>query len=347
MRYFHLMGLKALLVVGFGVGCGSGTSPAIDASPDDAAAADAAPDAGSNFVPMITFLFEERSSPAGFGDNGVFGLAYPFDLGLGTGVGCNREILAQVGDCTSSRPRGILCPAGCPTLDEGCTFDDTCSPACETPCPTCGADESCLNTLGQTNVCIPFSYRSTLGDVTVTGTTSPISLMPPFYNASPAEQLLAAGPITIAGLGADIAGFRQFELMAEPPTAVELVTPLTSLTMASFEADLPLSWTANGDSMEVTVRSRSSALDVLVICETDDDGDLTIPVAMFEQFPPNLTQVDVALRRVREVTTGRLEGFGEFDGHPIPTSADSQMRFRRSISHPVRPLPSRSGSAGM
>lgn len=141
---------------------------------------------------------------------------------------------------------------------------------CEPPC----GDGVCT----APGTCTPYPTPVSAGDITVTGLHDPLVFRPGQFgyapDPAPSGDLFDAGAaIHLAAPGAAVPGFA-----ADLTGVAELVAPFQNLTLVDGQ-DQDVTWTA-GDGriqLQLVVGWHGAPPEAMMICETADDGVLTIP----------------------------------------------------------------------
>jgi hypothetical protein len=160
----------------------------------------------------------------------------------------------------------------------------------------CGACTGLCNAQGD---CVPFPTQLSAGTVTVEGLSEPVAI--PFdlngYDPAttfPADLFDAGDEVTLSAVGDEVAAF---SLSAPAVDGIELdLIPgeefgePDSLRIEDG-ADLVFTWSpiVPGTRMRLEILSDTAAhglpVDVMIECETDDTGSMTVPRAFVEAFP--------------------------------------------------------------
>jgi hypothetical protein len=160
----------------------------------------------------------------------------------------------------------------------GCRILRRENPFCD---PPCAGSETC----NLQSACVPYPRNQTMGDVSVTGTTAPMTMSPDatryYSNTAATEPLFAEG--ALIELRTETADFPAFRLRG---VGVEdLVLASTDILIRPGE-DLVLTYTASGRtdvdmylSMNVDQHGTSPGA---VVCTQDDTGTLTVPASIVD-----------------------------------------------------------------
>jgi hypothetical protein len=234
------------------------------------------PPAGPHAIGSVT-IGEHHSSTGGAATASVSaGFAPDADGPAAPAPECSLEVagcrIALTPDC------GGTCGA-----DELCRFDAQCGSVCERICDAqCGAGEECYFPTPDSPAC---RARQTFdaGAITITGTTTPVTLFPPysFDGVEDGSLFLDGAELTITAAGAIAAGYEAFE---ETMTATSLLRsdpPLDQLGLLDVfgTGDVPVGWIAGEDDIEIGAALIGVAGKVAsVSCDAPDgDGGFAIP----------------------------------------------------------------------
>jgi len=189
-----------------------------------------------------------------------------------------QSCTTQVAGCTlTTTPKcgAMGCGAG-----STCNWDASCQPTCQPVCSMeCGAGMQCYFASPNQPAC-----RTTetfdAGALVFVGTTSPITLFPPYsYQGSAGVAPFAPGAsIQVQGSGATAAGFNAFNATTTGTTLVKTNPPLDQIpkTVVFGLGALPIGWEPGSDTVTITVASAAG----VVSCAADDSsGGFQIPRA--------------------------------------------------------------------
>jgi len=166
--------------------------------------------------------------------------------------------IAQAGDCTVyQRPRPALC-----------------DPPCDGVCTA-------------TAVCTPYRANVDVGTITATGLAQPLRFVLGEFGyeptPAPSSELFADDAmITVAAPGSAMAGF-SVALRGVPA----LTGAPSSLTLVD-DADAEVTWDGAGAGriqLALVVGWHGAPYEAMMLCETADDGALTIPAALGSALP--------------------------------------------------------------
>ena len=312
----------AVVVFGLAVAaCGGAPSGGDDHQADDSSGGD---DTEELAARVTVQLVEQRVAEPEFRNGSATVSVAPFD-GRTFPI-CGEQILFEGGGCRLTRYEMPTCDLSC-GANELCIVDvkndcqATCREVCTLPCAQgtycLPGDESCR----------PIEQFEGAGDVTIAGLTAPLTLPAPDYPFTPLMgAVYAGGEVRATARGATTVGIDAFEVALAPPPAVIATPPLSSLTKDDFTGDLPLSWAAEGDEMELSLFVYSPTSGASGLCHMPDSGSFTIPGGLFDAFPADTNVVRIDLRRIREAST-QTSGFGFYLGLDIPAHADAVLRL--------------------
>jgi hypothetical protein len=221
----------------------------------------------------VITLGESRSSSTG-DSSPIISAAFAPDAKAKTA--CTRKVgeceMAEVPKCRTGTAEG--CRSG-----EVCSFDNDCQATCIKACTkTCQAGEVC--TLVSTSASEDGSgmtckkkERFDAGAIAFSGTTTPITLFPPYAitpdgNGAP---FMARSEIHVQATGASAAGFEKFDEKFTSTTFLETNPPLSELSKADIfgNGDLVIGWVPGEDHVIITATGPFGAAK----CEAKDaDG---------------------------------------------------------------------------
>ncbi len=218
---------------------------------------------------------------------------------------CELTLLPACGDCGP---------------DQACVFDERCEPQCVDLCTmSCGVDEECYFAESGSPTC---RTRETFdaGGLTFSGTTTPLTVFPPYqFSGMQSGSLFASGAtLGVTAEGATAAGFGPFEESFRATSLMQSSPSLSSLTreVVFGTGDLSFGWASRDDEVSVLLSlvTRDAAVATLTCRGTDAEGSLTVPRSALTEAVDGaeLSSVFVALTRTRQEvrrglsTTGRL-----------------------------------------
>jgi hypothetical protein len=262
-------------------------------------------------------------------------------------------------------PDAALAPAACTTQVAGCTvaaepqcgamvcgsgatcaWDAACQPTCQPLCTlTCGTGQECyFASPGQPACRTTESFDA--GALVFVGTTSPITLFPPYQYPSTASvpPFSPAAQIQVQASGATGAGFDAFTSTTTATAFVKTSPPLDTIPAAMVFGlgALPIGWVPGSDTVTITLMGSAGTI---VTCPADDStGQFQVPRAAIQaaQGTSGGSSLTVAVTRERddwnqnasthgtlttatvqpvgwvELSTSSTEGY-VFDGCPDPT----------------------------
>jgi hypothetical protein len=135
--------------------------------------------------------------------------------------------------------------------------------------------------------CEPFPVPASAGTISVSGLATPVSFEASEFGyvgpTEPIDDLFAAGAsVTVSAEGDEVAAFTA-ELRGPAP----LAAPFQNLTLVDGE-DATVTWTAANDAriqLALLVGWHGAPWEALLLCETADDGSLTIPGGLIAELP--------------------------------------------------------------
>jgi hypothetical protein len=216
-----------------------------------------APSGGGSSVPVVSASFMPDST------------ALPKTCGTQVS-GCTFVAAPQCGTT------GSACGVG-----ETCTWDSSCKPTCKAECTLqCAAGQECYFPSPNQPACRT-AETFDAGAVAFAGTTTPITLFPPYQYASTSggSPFLAGAPIEVQASGAAGAGFDKFDEKFTATTFLQTNPPIDTIPAATVfgTGPIPLSWTPGSDTIVVTV---SGAGGVGTCTATDTAGTYQVPRAV-------------------------------------------------------------------
>ncbi len=185
--------------------------------------------------------------------------------------------------------------------------------ACGQGCdPDCPPDEYCTSG----GECVPTPSFAESGTITIDGLTQPVSLEPSAWGYPPpwdlpADLFAAGDPVTLGSAGGATPALSAAVAGAEP-----LVAALPCDDPPPTDQDLVITWTP-GTSPSARIRWEMTQ-DVHLFqgprirCETDDDGELTVPAAMIAAYMNGMKHFLTLTRvegEVAEVGGGNVVAF--------------------------------------
>jgi hypothetical protein len=201
---------------------------------------------------------------------------------------------------------------------ELCAFDAHCSPTCQRV-PSCSADcaedEVCrLDKAGKAKCAKIETFDA--GRLSFSGTTTPITLAPPYepqYDGDGAPFAAGAG-IKVQAKGASDAGFAPFEETFTATSFIKTTTSLNKLSRADVFGTGPLAmaWIPGNDEIVVSVASDGGS----VTCKAKDaDGSFNLPrsaiLAAMGDTSSGTPDLTISVGRQRRVTKKGLTTQGK------------------------------------
>jgi hypothetical protein len=216
------------------------------------------------------------------------------------------------------------CGGTCGT-DEHCTFSAACDSVCERTCDAvCGAGEECYFPTPDSPAC---RARQTFdaGAITITGTTTPVTLFPPysFDGVDDGSLFLDGAELTVTAAGAIGAGYEPF---AETFTATRVLRsdpPLDQLGILDVfgTGDVPVGWDAGEDDVEISAALIGVDGSVAsVTCDAPDgDGAFAIPREAIDTAlgGAGLDRMSITITRSRTKARYDVATVGELPGTEI------------------------------
>jgi hypothetical protein len=144
------------------------------------------------------------------------------------------------------------------------------------------------------NRCVPFPEPADHGEITVSGLLAPVRFMslPYGYIAEPEEvpeELFADDAVVkVTAAGGDRPGFT-LEAEGVPALEAEIdVEGREDLLRIEDGVDEVIQWRAERTGriqVALVIGHHGSPYEAMLVCETDDDGELVIPGSLIAQFP--------------------------------------------------------------
>jgi hypothetical protein len=173
--------------------------------------------------------------------------------------------------------------SGC-DYDEACVYDDDCNAVCKrsvTCEDECDEDEVCQPRSGTSRFgrCVK-AETFDAGPLAFSGTTTPITLFPPYSYESSGQgaPFLAGAEIKVQAQGAAEAGFEKFEESFTATTFLQTSPQLAKIPREKVfgTGTLPISWVPGDDTIVVTLIGQGGS----VTCKAQDAaGRLDVPRA--------------------------------------------------------------------
>ncbi|HEY1697220.1 MAG TPA: hypothetical protein VGG39_33900 [Polyangiaceae bacterium] len=259
------------------------------------------------------------SSSSGGGDSGpphAVGTILLAETHAPTGGSSTPELLAsflpdstaiastcatQVGGCTF-----VTTPAcgasGCGAGEE-CTWDASCNPTCKAACTLpCQSGQECYFAAPSSPACRTIETFDA-GALAFAGTTSPITLFPPYqYEAAAGgAPFLPGGSIEVKASGATGAGFNQFDEKFTATSLLQTTPPLDSIAATTVfgTGPIPVGWAPGSDTITVTV---TGVAGTATCTATDSTGSFQIPrsVVSAAMGAGGTSQLQIGVTRERD-----------------------------------------------
>lgn len=208
------------------------------------------------------------------------------------------------------------CAAGC---GEGqfCGFDDACASVCVDICDAeCGNDEVCYFAAPGQAACRE-SEDFDAGVLTFSGTTTPITLLPPYVltDLDTGSPFSPGAMIGVEASGAATAGLAPFDVSFAATNIIQTDIDAITVTEAYGDGDMPVSWSAGSDDVLVTVTVAGALGGVgTVMCAANDaSGNFEVPRAAMDAALEEqaLASVSVRVQRTRTDLVMGLSTVGE------------------------------------
>ncbi len=163
---------------------------------------------------------------------------------------------------------------------------------CDPPCNlgACVADDECE----------AFPNSVSAGDVTVSGLVEPLRFVAGEFGYVPdleiaGDDLFADGSaITASASGGEVPGFT-LEATGVPSLEADLDLESGSVLRIEDGVDEIIRWTAEESGriqLGLVIGHHGSAYEALLVCETEDDGELVVPGDLISQFPRQMSDLE-------------------------------------------------------
>ena len=187
----------------------------------------------------------------------------------------------QVAGCTLTKtPQcgAMGCGAGAT-----CGWDASCQPTCQPACTlACGAGQQCyFASPGQPACRTTESFDA--GALVFVGTTSPITLFPPYTYAGTVgiAPFTPAAQIQVQASGASGAGFDAFTASTDATSLIKTTPPINQIPTSTVFGlgDLPIGWIPGSDTVTISVAGTGG----VVTCSAQDSmGSFQVPRAAIQ-----------------------------------------------------------------
>jgi hypothetical protein len=163
---------------------------------------------------------------------------------------------------------------------EACVFDESCNAVCKafTVCTkNCSTDEICITSGESAGTCVK-TESFDAGPLAFAGTTTPITLFPPYaYKSSGSGAVFLSGSeIRVQAQGTTEAGFEKFDESFTATTFLQTKPALNKIPLPTVfgTSSLPVSWVPGTDLIVLTVSGNGGS----VVCKAPDaSGTFEIP----------------------------------------------------------------------
>jgi hypothetical protein len=197
---------------------------------------------------------------------------------------------------------------------EACTLDPkTCTPVCQKACTkACGTNQECYFATPTDPECRNVETFDS-GALAFSGTTTPITLYPPYSFASSTDNgapFLAGASIEVQASGAATVGFDKFDEKFQATTFLQTSPALSSLTLAQVwgTGTIPVGWAPGNDAIQVEVAGPAGA----ATCDANDgSGHFDIPREVVSAVVGTSSQslvISVTRKRVETKKDAKTKG---------------------------------------
>jgi hypothetical protein len=169
-----------------------------------------------------------------------------------------KRCVSRIANCsitTSPKCTASTGPTGC-QAGEVCSVDKNCNPTCTKVCTkACDAGQVCALDAAGNPSCKPIETFDA-GPIAFSGTTTPITLFPPYsYQPTTSGSLFLAGAqIEVQASGAAGAGFAGFDEKFTATTFLQTSPQLSQLDRGTVfgTGSVPIGWVPGNDSITIT-----------------------------------------------------------------------------------------------
>lgn len=273
-------------------------------------AADQEPDPNEPHALGVIGIGESHASSGGTASASVSAVFVPD--AAAAAARCTREVAG------CAIPMQPDCGGTC-GQDQSCTFDPNCGSACVRICDAdCGPSQECYFPAPDSPACR--ERRSfDAGSLVFTGTTTPVTLFPPysFDGVDEGSLFIDGSPITLQATGAATTGFEAFETSFTATQLLRTNPPLNQLGLADVfgAGDIPVQWIAGSDEITVaaTAHGENGAFGTLSCSAIDSAGSFEVPRAAIDAVldGDTLDTLSVAITRKRVETVYGLSTTGQ------------------------------------
>ncbi len=246
--------------------------PDADDGDTDGPGDDGGPPAGPHA--MGTIMLGEAHAAEGGNATPIVSASFVPDAAL-VAKACTQEVagctISLAPDCGDS---------GC-DVGEYCGFDDACQSTCLDICDAdCGPGQVCYFPSPGNASCKAVETFDA-GALTFGGTTTALTLFPPYtFNGEASGAPFAPGStLSVDASGATAAGYEAFSREFEATSLLQTDLELLGIQQAYGDGPIPIGWTAGAESITVTAAVASIEGQVgTVVCEADDaTGSFSFP----------------------------------------------------------------------
>jgi hypothetical protein len=191
-----------------------------------------------------------------------------------------QTVYARLTDAVDVPPASLLASAGeCEVWVH--PLPAFCDPACQNGYCV-GGDQ-----------CLPYPDLASAGDITLAGLVEPLTLEAADFGYTPDHTFAGlelwddGAAITATAPGGDAPGFT-LEVTGVPALEAQLDLESGGVLRIEDGADETIRWTAAESGriqLGLAVGHHGSPYEALLLCETDDDGELVVPGDLITRFP--------------------------------------------------------------
>lgn len=263
-------------------------------------AGDSEPDPSEPHALGVISIGESHASSGGTASASLSASFVPDAAGMVNPGACTREVAG------CQLPVNPDCGGTCGE-DQVCSFDGACASVCTRICDAeCGPSQECYFPAPDSPACR--ERRSfDAGSLAFSGTTTPVTLFPPyaFDGVDEGSLFIDGSQITVQATGAVTAGYEPFEASFSATQLLRTNPPLHQLGLTEVfgTADISVQWIAGDDDIQVSasVRGKDGTLGSLTCPANDADGAFAIPRAAIDAAldGDTLDRISIAVTRRR------------------------------------------------
>lgn len=299
MRRFFSLSLPclAVAVAAYGSGC-SGSSGKSGATGGDGGGG--GEDGGSTTPHALGTIMLGESHPPSGGSSTPVVLASFLPDASAVPSSCS----SQIDGCSFVAPPQCGGAGSSCGQNETCAWDSACNATCTPACTLqCATGEECYFAAPGTPACRT-TQTFDAGALAFAGTTTPITLFPPYdYTSSTSgSPFLAGAQIQVQASGATGAGFDAFDQTFTATSFLQTNPPIDKIPTTTIfgTGAIPIGWAPGSDTIEITV---SGAGGTATCTAVDSSGSFQISRAVVSAAlgPSGTSQLSISVTRERDV----------------------------------------------